>query len=177
MVGLNLRPFARSRTAATAPASSPASTPSKKGWAIAIAALVVVAAVAGIYYFAVYNKPSSGGGFSERVKIDIGGFFYNSTDPSNSVPAAYYPPNFNVSIGATVNLVIRNTDNMTHGLAVPGFNIDTGAMAPNATKILTFVASRAGNYTYTEPNSDCGGGTCDSNETLADLTGWFLVTS
>ena len=145
--------------------------------AIAVVVLVALVAVGGIYYFVVYNKPTTVGGFSERIKIDIGGYFYNTTDPSQSVPAAFYPENFNVSQGAHITLFITNQDNLTHGLAVPKFNVDTGPMKPNATATLSFVATPTGNYTYVEPSSDCGGGNCDSNATLASFIGWFLVQS
>jgi heme/copper-type cytochrome/quinol oxidase subunit 2 len=144
---------------------------------VAVIIVIIVALSGAYYYFAVYSKPSGGGYFSERVRIDIGGYYYNASDPSNSVPAAYYPNSFNVSEGAHVTLSITNTDNMTHGLAVPQFKVDTGPMQPNATTTLTFVASPVGNYTYSEPSSDCGGGNCDSNSTTDDLTGWFLVVS
>jgi len=173
-----LKPSPSSRTRGTAaPASAQGSKPSTQMGAIVVALLIVVVAIAGVYYFAVYSKPASTGGFSERVRIDIGGYYYNSTDPSQSTPAGYYPPNFNVSVGATVTLFITNTDNVTHGLSVPKFNVDTGPMMPNATATLTFTTRTAGNYTYSEPVADCGGGSCDSNSSLADMTGWFLVTS
>jgi hypothetical protein len=145
--------------------------------AVAVVVLVALVAVGGIYYFAVYNKPAAAGSFSERIKIDIGGYFYNTTDPSQSVPGAYYPGSFNVSQGAHITLIVRNTDNLTHGLAVAAFHVDTGPMGANVTTDLTFVASAVGNYTYSEPSSDCGGGSCDSNSSLAAFTGWFLVVS
>lgn len=133
--------------------------------------IIVIIALSGLYYFAVYNKPSTGY-FSENVIIDIGGALVNSTDPSASVPATYYPDNFTVANGAHITLVITNTDDIPHGLAVPNFNIDTGEMKPNATVMLSFVASPSGNYTYSEPSADCGGGSCDSGQAM---TGWFVV--
>jgi heme/copper-type cytochrome/quinol oxidase subunit 2 len=145
--------------------------------AIAIVVLIALVAVGGIYYFVVYNKPASIGNFSERIRMDIGGYYYNATDPSQSVPAAFYPENFNVSLGAHITLFITNQDNLTHGLAIPQFNVDTGPMMPNATTTLSFVATPTGNYTYTESSNDCGGGNCDTNSTLASLIGWFLVQS
>jgi hypothetical protein len=141
---------------------------------IQIAAIVIVLIIAfsGVYYFAVYNKPATGY-FSENVIINIGGAIVNSTDPSASVPATYYPDNFTVANGAHITLVITNTDNIPHGLAVSNFNINTGEMKPNATVMLSFVASLSGNYTYSEPSADCGGGSCDSGQAM---TGWFVVT-
>ncbi len=144
---------------------------------VAIVVVVVIAISGAYYYFEVYSKPTTTGYFSERVRVDIGGYDYNTTDPANSLPAAYYPSSFNVTVGAHITLSITNTDNMTHGLAVPAFHVDTGPMGPNATTTLSFVASPVGNYTYSEPSSDCGGGGCDSNQSLAALTGWFLVVS
>jgi heme/copper-type cytochrome/quinol oxidase subunit 2 len=144
---------------------------------VAVVIVIIVALSGAYYYFEVYSKPSSTGYFSERVRIDIGGYYYNASDPVDSTPAAYYPSSFNVTVGAHITLSVTNTDNMTHGVAVPAFHVDTGPMAPNATTTITFVASPTGNYTYDEPSSDCGGGSCDSNQSLAALTGWFLVVS
>jgi hypothetical protein len=141
---------------------------------IQIAAIVIVLIIAfsGVYYFAVYNKPATGF-FSENVIVQIGGAIINSTDPSADVLATYYPDNFTVADGAHITLVITNTDNVPHGLAVPNFNIDTGEMKPNATAMLSFVASPPGNYTYSEPSADCGGGNCDAGQAM---TGWFVVS-
>jgi len=136
--------------------------------AIVIVAILVVSAA---YYFAVYQKPSSGG-FTERIIMGIGGAYYNATDPSASLPATYYPDNFTVPKGASVILAVTNSDNLTHGLAVPQFNVDTGPLKPNASVDITFTPSGPGNYTYYEPAADCGGGNCDSGQ---DLTGWFVV--
>jgi heme/copper-type cytochrome/quinol oxidase subunit 2 len=137
--------------------------------AIVIVALIALSGV--YYYFAVYNKPSTGF-FSERVRIDIGGALINATDPSQDVQATYYPDNFTVANGAHITLAITNTDNVTHGLSVPKFNIDTGPMQPNATAMLSFVASPAGTYTYIEPSVDCGGGNCDAGQAM---NGTFTV--
>ncbi len=134
--------------------------------------IVVLIALSGFYYFAIYSKPSSTGFFSERVRIDIGGAFNNATDPTQDVLATYYPNSFNVSKGAHITLAITNTDNVTHGLAVPQFGIDTGVIQPNATAMLTFVANPDGNYTYSEPSADCGGSNCDAGQAM---TGWFVV--
>lgn len=140
--------------------------------AVAIGLVVLVAAVGGVYYFAVYSKASSPPYFQERILVEIGGAYYNATDPANSTPAAYYPPSFNVSVGAHVTLFIQNEDNLTHGLAVPHFHVDTGVMQPGSNTTLSFVASPVGNYSYYEPQADCGGGNCDANQSLV---GWFLV--
>ncbi len=140
--------------------------------AVAIGLVVLVAAVGGVYYFAFYSTPSSPPYFQERILIEIGGAYYNATDPASNTPASYYPSNFNVSSGAHVTLFIQNEDNFTHGLAVPHFNVDTGAMKPGSNTTLSFVASPVGNYSYYEPRSDCGGGSCDANQSLV---GWFLV--
>jgi heme/copper-type cytochrome/quinol oxidase subunit 2 len=134
---------------------------------IQIGAIIVAALIAlsGVYYFAVYNKPSSGY-FSERIRIEIGGAIYNATDPTQSLLATYYPDNFTVAKGAHITLAITNEDNITHGLAVPQFNIDTGQMKPNATTTLSFVANPVGTYTYEEPTADCGGGNCDAGQSM-----------
>lgn len=140
--------------------------------AVAIGLVVLVAAVGGVYYFAFYSNQGGSPYFNENILIEIGGAYYNATDPANSTPAAYYPSNFNVSVGAHVTFLIQNEDNLTHGLAVPHFNVDTGPMAPHSNTTLSFVASPVGNYSYYEPHADCGGGNCDANQSLV---GWFLV--
>lgn len=93
----------------------------------------------------------------------------NSTSP---VLASYDPLNFTAFKGEQINLRVQNTDNLTHGLAIPKFNLDTGPMKPNATVTLSFTPTALGNYTYYEPSADCGGGKCDSGQAL---NGWFLV--
>jgi heme/copper-type cytochrome/quinol oxidase subunit 2 len=170
MARLNERPLRWRRRRATAAAPKPESKSSKAQIAaVVIIALIVIGGA--YYYFAVYSSSSSGS-FSERIRIEIGGYFYNSTDPANSVPASYYPSNFTVARGAHITLVITNEDNKTHGLAAPQFNIDTGPMKPNSTATLSFVANPVGNYTYSEPSADCGGGNCDAGQ---DLNGTFTV--
>lgn len=133
------------------------------------AAVVVVAllVVSGIFYFGVYTKPSKGYA-TERIVVQIAAAYYNASDPDNlngmNSPGTYYPNSFDVPLGDHVSLVITNTDNMTHGLAVPKFNLDTGLMRPNATVTLEFVAAPLGNITFYEPHADCGGGSCDSGQ-------------
>lgn len=125
-----------------------------------VIALVAFAAVA---YYAL-NRPSSGY-YGEQVVIQIGGAV-------GSIPATYYPGNFTVSLGEHITLLVENTDNITHGLAIPSFNVDTGEIKPNGTATVSFVATPAGNYTYDEPKADCGGGNCDAGQALS---GWFEV--
>ena len=174
MAHLDGRTLAKRIRAAGTPA---AGAPKKSSSTLKLVAvvLVVLIAVGAVYYYEeVYNKPAVGN-FSERIVVQIGAYYYNATDPSESVPATYYPDNFTVGLGAKIDLVITNLDNVTHGLAVPHFSVDTGPMQPNATVTLSFVASPTGNYTFSEPAADCGGGACDSNSSLADFSGWFVV--
>lgn len=131
--------------------------------AIAIAALI---AIAGVAYFAVYDKPSKGY-FAEQLTIQIGRAASNAT-------ATYSPDNFTVAQGEHVSLAVENDDNSTHGLAISEFNVNTGGIAPNATLIVSFVPNALGNFTFSEPTSDCGGGNCDAGQAL---TGWFVVTN
>lgn len=159
----------RRRAAAAAP--KPSGAKSSQTQIVAVVIIALIALSGAYYYFAIYNKPSTGF-FSERIRIDIGGAFINSTDPAESIPATYYPENFTVAKGAHITLAITNTDNITHGLAVPKFGIDTGVMQPNGTAMLSFVANADGNYTYYEPSADCGGGNCDSGQAM---TGWFVI--
>lgn len=126
-------------------------------------------------YFGVYSKPNSNYS-GERVLIQIAGASCCIANTTTDIPAQYYAANFTVGLGTHVTLVIQNTDNVTHGLAIPHFNLDTGPMKPNATVTLSFVASPSGNYTYYEPSSDCGGGDCNTGPEQA-MTGWFVVQS
>lgn len=142
--------------------------------AVVIAALILVS---GFYYFAVYNKPSKEYA-SERIVVQIAAAYYNSSDPNNlngmNSPGTYYPNSFIVPLGDHVSMVITNTDNVTHGLAVQSFSLDTGPMRPNATVTLQFVAAPLGNITFYEPKADCGGGNCDAGQ---EYNGTITVTS
>jgi heme/copper-type cytochrome/quinol oxidase subunit 2 len=169
---LSSRPSKWRRRRATMAAPKPAKASKSSGMQMAAIVIVALVALSGVYYFAVYSKPSASF-FSERVIIQIGGAVINTTDPSQNTPATYYPNEFVVGKGAHVTLVISNLDNITHGLAVPSFNVDTGMMQPNATVNLSFVANPVGNYTFIEPAADCGGGNCDAGQSL---NGTFTVS-
>jgi hypothetical protein len=154
--------------------------PPKKGGAIHLkrteaAAIVIVAlvAIAGIAYVAVNDKPKNYYGFT--VSLWMYGAIQNSTGPGVccNIPASYDPTNFTVPAGTHITLDINNSDTLTHGLAVPAFNVDTGPMKPNSTAVLTFTVPTAGNYTYDEPPADCGGGNCDAGQAFQ---GFILVT-
>lgn len=131
--------------------------------AIVIAVIVAISAVA---YFTVYDKPSPGY-FSEQLTVQIGRSASNAT-------ATYLPDNFTLSQGEHVSLVVQNTDNSAHGLAIPKFNQNTGEIAANGTATIAFVPNVVGNFTFDEPSTDCGGGTCDAGQAL---TGWFFVNA
>lgn len=144
---------------------------------IAAVVLVVIIAISGLYYYADVYKKSSPANYGVIIHVEIAGYFHpNST---YSLAGSYYPggmgTNFTVALGDHVNMIVTNEDNLTHGLAVPQFNVDTGPLSPDKSVTLSFVATPVGNYTMTEPKADCGGGNCDSNSTMADYTGWFLV--
>ena len=157
--------------------------PPKKGNALhlkgtEIVAIVIVAlvAIAGIAYVAVNDKPNTNNYYGFTVSMWIYGAIDNSTGPGVccTIPASYDPSNFTVPVGTHVTLDINNSDTLTHGLAIPSFNLDTGPMKPNSTTVLTFTVNTAGNYTYNEPPADCGGGNCDAGQAL---NGFFVVTS
>lgn len=143
-----------------------------------IAAVVIAAllALAVVYVYSSGHK-SGAGAYGVTITVQIYGAIPANTTLNNSttpIPASYDPLNFTVFKGEQINLRVQNTDNLTHGLAVPKFNLDTGPMKPNATVTLTFTPTATGNYTYYEPSADCGGGNCDSGQALS---GWFLVES
>jgi len=136
-------------------------------------AIVAIIAIAGIAYVGTSSKKTNY--FGVTITVQIYGAIDNSTGPGVccTIPASYDPYNFTVPVGTHLTLKVENTDNVTHGLAVPNWNLDTGPLKPNATAVLTLTASTAGNYTYDEPSVDCGGTGCDVGQAL---TGWFLVT-
>jgi len=124
--------------------------------AIVIAVLV---ALSGVYYFAVYNKPSGTGYFGVQIVVGIAGQLQGTN-------ATYLPQNFSVEKGEHVTLVINNADNVTHGLAIPQYNLDTGKIPPNGTATLAFVPNAVGTVVYNEPSADCGGGNCDAGQAM-----------
>ena len=73
----------RRRAAAAAP--KPSGAKSSKTQIVAVVIIALIALSGAYYYFAIYNKPSTGY-FSERIRIDIGGAFINSTDPRQEPP-------------------------------------------------------------------------------------------
>lgn len=150
--------------ASAAPAPAPAGKSKVSRTQIIAVLIIALVAFAAVAYYAL-NRPSSSNYYGEQVVVQIGGAV-------GSTPATYYPGNFTVSVGEHITLLVENTDNKTHGLAIPSFSLDTGAIKPNGTATLTFVASPAGNYTYNEPSADCGGGSCDAGQALS---GWFEV--
>ena len=137
--------------------------------AIVIIALIAIASAA---YVGVYNRPKNYTGTT--IQVWTYGAFDNSTGPGVCCKfrAGFDPENFTVPVGTRVTLDVQNTDNETHGLAIPSFGLDTGPLEPNATAVLTFTATTSGNYTYTEPSADCGGGNCDAGQAF---NGFFLV--
>jgi heme/copper-type cytochrome/quinol oxidase subunit 2 len=125
--------------------------------AIVIVALLVLGAV---YYVAVYNKPSGPSGyFAVQVAVGIAGHLQGTN-------ATYLPQNFTVEKGEHVSLVIMNADNVTHGLAIQQFNLDTGQIKPNGTATLSFVPTAVGTIIFDEPSPDCGGGNCDAGQQM-----------
>lgn len=141
---------------------------------IAAVVIVLLIAIAGIAYVEESSKPKSNY-YGFTVSMWIYGAIDNSTGPGVccTIPASYDPDNFTIPVGTHVTLDINNSDTLTHGLAIPSFNLDTGPMKPNSTTVLTFTANTAGNFTYDEPAADCGGGSCDAGQ---ELNGFFIVT-
>jgi len=153
--------------------------PPKKGGAFRITrtevgAIVIVAliAIASAAYVGVYNRPKNY--YGTTIQVWTYGAFHNSTGPGVccNFRAGYDPENFTVPVGTHVTLDVLNSDNETHGLAIPSFGLDTGPLSPNATAVLTFTVTTLGNYTYTEPPADCGGGNCNAGQAF---NGFFLV--
>lgn len=137
--------------------------------------LAAIIAIAGFGYFATTYKPggsSSGGSYvSETLSVQI------TYGPDNITPI-YFPANFTIGLGQHVTVQVQNLVNTTHGMALAQpkgtATVNTGPISPMATAVVSFVGSTAGNYTISEPASDCGGGSCTTG---SDLVGWYVVSS
>jgi heme/copper-type cytochrome/quinol oxidase subunit 2 len=63
----------------------------------------------------------------------------------------YVPANATVRQGQVVTFVVFNTDDNTHGLAIPAFNMTTGVIKHGITARFTFTADKLGTFPWVEP--------------------------
>ena len=128
---------------------------------------LIVAAVLGVYavsigYYVSFYEGQQAILNSQTIYIEIAG------PTSANGTAAFVPTAFTVAQGKNVTLIISNGDTVTHGLAIPRFNVNSGAIPPGLTLHLSFVASQTGTFVYNEPAGSCAaqGGVCDSKYSL-----------
>jgi heme/copper-type cytochrome/quinol oxidase subunit 2 len=104
-----------------------------------------------------YNPAAQTRSFTQLILPDFAGVGYDK----------YFPGMMVVNQGDTVNVTVRNTDDMAHGFALPSYSINVvvnsgqlqsnGSLVPLNTAIPSFTASTPGLFQYvcTVP---CGGG-------------------
>jgi nitrous oxide reductase len=135
---------------------------------LALIGLIIVAAVAGAYYFESRSAANSPVG-ATTVDITIeGGVGVGTVD-------TYYPDNFTVKEGQVVTLAVLNTDDNTHGLAIDQFKVDTGIINSGNTARVTFVANQTGTFKYYEPAGYCKGGVGNVCNSQQDMIGYMTV--
>src|SRR6266566_2001054 len=96
--------------------------------ALILAVVFIVLAVAPAYYLYAISRSSN----SVEVNIQIVG---DGKD-------YYVPDNVIVMQGQVVTLAVFNTDDNTHGLAIPALNVDTGIVRHGVTARVTFTAEK-----------------------------------
>lgn len=112
-------------------------------------------------------------------------YLYSSRQSSNSVEVNiqivgdgtdyYVPANVTVRQGQVVTLVVFNTDDNTHGLAIPSLNVDTGIIKHGITARVTFTADKVGTFAWDEPPGYCTGGNGNICNSSQDLKGSLTV--
>jgi len=112
-------------------------------------------------------------------------YLYSSSQSTNSIEVGieivgdgtdyYVPANFTVRQGQIVTLAVFNTDDNTHGLAIPAFNVDTGIIKHGITARVTFTANEVGTFPLNEPAGYCTGGNGNVCNSAQDLKGSLTV--
>jgi len=134
---------------------------------IIILVIVVALLGSGGYYFYTTSQ-SCNNCVTVNVTI-IGGDTANSTD-------TYSPDSFTVAEGQHVTLVVLNTDDNTHALYIPAFNVNTGIIQSGNTARIQFVANQAGTFPFYEPAGDCQGGVGNECNSVQAMNGTLTVT-
>lgn len=132
-----------------------------------VVAVLAVYSVSLTYYISYYDARNAP---SNTVNVYI--YIYGPINPGGS--AFYLPDTFTVDVGQNVSLVVYNDDGVTHGLAIPKFAVDTGAIPSESRKTVSFIAKETGTFEFSEPTGECAlaGGSCDS---MGHLTGNMTV--
>jgi len=138
-----------------------------KSGLLALAAVIVIAGVAGGYYV---TRVAAVSASSTTVDITVeGGVGPGTVD-------TYYPDNFTVKEGQHVELAVLNTDDNTHGLVIDQFKVNTGIISSGDTARISFVANQTGTFKYYEPPGYCKGGVGNVCNSQQDMVGYMTVT-
>ena len=129
--------------------------------ALILAVVFIVLAVAPAYYLYAISRSSD----SVEVNIQIVG---DGKD-------YYVPDNVIVRQGQVVTLAVFNTDDNTHGLAIPALNVDTGIVRHGVTARVTFTAEKLGTFAWDEPPGYCTGGNGNVCNSAQDLKGNLTI--
>ncbi len=113
-------------------------------------------------------------------------YLYSSSRSTNTIQiniqivgdgSDYYDPSsLTVKQGEVVTLAVFNSDDNTHGLVIPAFNVDTGIIKHGITARVTFTADKVGTFTFDEPPGYCTGGNGNVCNSAQDLRGNMTVT-
>ncbi len=130
--------------------------------AIIVAGILIFLVAAPAYYLYSISQSSN----SVEINIQIVG---DGTD-------FYLPANVIVRQGQVVTFAVFNTDDNTHGLTIPAFNVDTGIIKHGITARVTFTANKVGTFPFDEPPGYCTGGNGNVCNSAQDLKGNLTVT-
>jgi plastocyanin len=87
----------------------------------------------------------------------------------------YVPSSVTAKLGQVVTFSVFNTDDNTHGLAIPAYNMDTGIIKHGITARFTFTANKLGTFQWVEPPNYCTGGNGNVCNSAQDLKGNLTV--
>ncbi|HVC58236.1 MAG TPA: cupredoxin domain-containing protein [Candidatus Acidoferrales bacterium] len=130
--------------------------------------VIIIAAIA-----LAYGKIGSSGGSpyvsaSTTVAAPASGSTSFNVQLSNAQGAYVITPNvITVKAGESVTINVINDGTMVHSFVIPNISVSAPDLSPGQSKVLTFTAPAAGNYTYYCP--------VDSHKTLG-MVGTLVVS-
>ena len=101
------------------------------------------------YYIYFYDAQTAAANSVDIYVSIVGGKTSNAS-------AMYSPDNFIVVEGKHVTLVVSNGDTVSHVLAIPRFNVTTGAIPAGDTVQVAFSPDQTGIFEFEEPSGGCG---------------------
>ena len=132
---------------------------------VLLAGLFLIVIVGGSAYY-LYSNSTNSPANTLQLTINIRG---DGTD-------YFDPANVTLKQGETVTILVFNTDDNTHGLVIPGLNVDSGIIQGSHSARLTFTATTVGAFPFNSPPSYCTGGVGNVCNSAQDLTGTLTVT-